>query len=314
MSDGRRIVLLGPQRFHPTVRDVLAELPEHRPGRPVAVITAGWEEREDEYRPFQDHIDGPVVNLSIFARCEDVYRHDPDLRGGVRARHERMRALQDLYRQRLGITLSAARRLCRATGDEALLGPERDDAIEAVRRLDEHHARRLAEGHDEFLARWRPHEREHVVRHRREIAAALDPCGVVCIAGGHVGILLNRMRVLDPLSLCGDRPIVAWSAGAMALTDRVVLFHDFPPQGRGDAEIFEPGFGLAPRLVALPHADTRLALDDRVRVTLLARRFAPALCAALTEGSRFDFDGHGWRAVGHGRRLTVDGVLEEVAA
>ena len=90
MSDGRRIVLLGPQRFHPTVRDVLAELPEHRPGRPVAVITAGWEEREDEYRPFQDHIDGPVVNLSIFARCEDVYRHDPDLRGGVRARESQV--------------------------------------------------------------------------------------------------------------------------------------------------------------------------------------------------------------------------------
>ena len=49
----------------------------------------------------------------------------------------------------------------------------------------------------------------------------------------------------------------------MALTTRVLLFHDRPPQGAGNAEIFEHGLDLVPDAVFLPHAATRLAIDDR---------------------------------------------------
>ena len=79
------------------------------------------------------------------------------------------------------------------------------------------------------------------------------------IAGGHVAVLVNRLRLFGMRALLGHKPIAAWSAGAMALTTRVLLFHDRPPQGAGNAEIFEHGLDLVPDAVFLPHAATRLA-------------------------------------------------------
>jgi hypothetical protein len=70
----------------------------------------------------------------------------------------------------------------------------------------------------------------------------------------------------------------------MAMAERVVLFHDHPPQGAGNAELLEAGLGLVPAAVFLPHAAGRLATGDRGRVTLLARRFAPAALYTLDDG------------------------------
>ncbi len=81
---------------------------------------------------------------------------------------------------------------------------------------------------------------------------------------------------------------MAWSAGAMALTDRVVLFHDRVPQGPSHAEIYDDGLGLIHDVVLLPHARRRLLVDDRVRMSVLARRFAPARCIVLDDGVRYD--------------------------
>ena len=44
---------------------------------------------------------------------------------------------------------------------------------------------------------------------------------------------------------------------------------------------FDAGLGLCRGLLALPDARRRLRLEDPARVALLARRFAPDLCAAL---------------------------------
>ena len=69
----------------------------------------------------------------------------------------------------------------------------------------------------------------------------------------------------------------------MALTTRVLLFHDRPPQGAGNAEIFEHGLDLVPDAVFLPHAATRLAIDDPQRTALLAQRLRPASCYTLDD-------------------------------
>jgi hypothetical protein len=100
--------------------------------------------------------------------------------------------------------------------------------------------------------------------------------------------------LFDPFELAGERPVLAWSAGAMAVAERIVLFHDSPPQGAGDAELFEPGLALHRGLVPLPHADERLALDDPHRVALFARRFSPATSVTLEFGSRIDYDAARW--------------------
>ena len=109
-------------------------------------------------------------------------------------------------------------------------------------------------------------------------------------------MLLSRLRLFDVVPLLDGRPVFAWSAGAMAVCDRVVLFHDSPPQGAGDPEVLDAGLAMCRQLVALPHARTRLKLDDPVRVSLFARRFAPATCVVLDAGARLDWDGREWTA------------------
>ena len=61
------------------------------------------------------------------------------------------------------------------------------------------------------------------------------------IAGGHVASLLNRLKLFDVLGLAAGKPIFAWSAGAMVLTDRIVLFHDYPPYGSDIAQVLDAG-------------------------------------------------------------------------
>ena len=57
-------------------------------------------------------------------------------------------------------------------------------------------------------------------------------------------------------------PVIAWSAGAMALTDRIGLFHHRAPQGPGHPEVRGSGLSMVRRhAVLLPHARARLLLD-----------------------------------------------------
>jgi len=300
--------LLGPQRFDPFVARVLDDLGADGP---VAAITAGWQEREEEHDELRDHVRRPVDNLALYRRADEAFRDDPELFAAVRARQDRLRELQQVYRRRLAAALGSARELLARGGDPAILEPERADAIAAVRRLDDHHVGRVREVHDEFAAAWRPWERPAVARHRDELAARLRRASALLIAGGHVAILLNRMRLFGVLDLAGELPVVAWSAGAMTLTERIVLFHDSPPQGAGNAEMLDVGTGRCDGIVALPHASRRLRLDDRDRVAILARRMAPAISVALDPGARVDADDGRWSPAPGTRVLLPTGELRE---
>jgi hypothetical protein len=121
---------------------------------------------------------------------------------------------------------------------------------------------------------------------RADLERLVGAAGLVCIAGGHVAVLLNRLRLYGLGQALRAKALAAWSAGAMALAERVVLFHDHPPQGAGNAEVFDAGLGLVRDAVLLPHAATRLATRDTSRLVLLARRMAPADCYTLDDGSR----------------------------
>jgi len=305
------LVLLGPQRFTPMV-DAALELFVH-PGAAVAAVTAGWEERETEDRELGAHVERPVLNLELHARLDDVRQRDPELLRALRARRDQLGELQKLYNLQLRHLGRAAEDLLRREGPTDLLEPEREVAMEHMRALDAHRMQRVAELNSAFRNRWRPAERPVVAAHRRELAARLQEAGALCIAGGNVEALSTCMWLFDvPGLLPRHMPIVAWSAGAMVLADRIVLFHDNPPQGRGYAEVWGPGLKLAPGVVPLPHATRRLQLDDPVRVQLLSRRFSGLLCAALDEGARLVWDGRGWSGATPTRRLTEAGLLTGV--
>jgi hypothetical protein len=318
------VVLLGPQRLLPTLNLAFEALAPRAPllttAAPIAAITAGWEEREAEDRELSEHLWGRVRNLHLYERTEDAYRRDPELFAAMRARHTKLRRLQQLYRIRLGHELAAARELLARSADTGdtidpeLLALEQEEAIGAVRELDARHLDHIEEVHAEFVARVKPLERAAVQHHRRELGRVLGECCALCVAGGQVAILLNRMRLFDVIGLLGEQPVFCWSAGAMALSERVVVFHDDPPHGAGNPEVLELGLGVHRGVVALPHASHRLRLSDRLRVSLFARRFAPAACVALDPRTRLTFDGERWQGIPGTRRLERTGELAEVGA
>lgn len=251
---------------------------------PIAAVTAGWEEREDEIDELRDHLGRRVVNLRLHARTEDALARDPEFSHAWQERRGRTREMLELYRLRLDSAMKALRDLRKRTGSEDLLEVERESALEDVRRIDAHHLRRMDEEAAAFAERWDPQRRDAIAGHRRQILRVARECGALAIAGGNVAILANRLRLFGIRELFHEHTVFAWSAGAMALTERIVLFHDDPPQGRGNPAVLGPGLGAVPGVIALPHAHRRLRLDRPSRIALWARRFAPAQCLALDDG------------------------------
>jgi hypothetical protein len=279
----RALVLLGAQRFDPTLRDAVAEL--DMKGR-VATITAGWQERETDDEDLVEHLQGRCVNLRLHARAEEVFKADKELSKAHRERQSVLRQRQDFYRIRLEHALDAEYVISQRSAPESILEDEHRASIEAIRELDYKHIARCARDRREFEDKWRPEERPSVATHRKEIAEILRDCDAIAIAGGHVASLLNRLTLFGIAELAHDKVIFAWCAGAMAISERVVLFHDSPPQGPGAAEVLDTGLGLATNVVVLPQPEFRLKMEDRARVSLMARRFSPALCIAMPARSR----------------------------
>lgn len=306
----RRLGLLGPQRFDPTLAGAVAAL--GLDGR-LATVTAGWQERESELDELNEHLAGRAINLELHRRGEVVFARDPDL---ARAHHERQalfRRLHELYVFRLHSLKRVCRELFARAGDDPAIASERGDAIDALRRLDARHESRLTEIHAAWNERQRPLERDAVVAERREIASRLEGAAGLAIAGGHVAVLINRLRLFGVIELLGERPVVAWSGGAMVCAERIVLFHDRPAQGRGEAEVLDRGLGLAPGLVLFPHARRRLDLADPVRLQILALRFAPARCVTLEDRAQLLFDGERWSSEPGVAVLSSEGALEPLS-
>lgn len=162
----------------------------------------------------------------------------------------------------------------------------RADAEMVVRLVDERHLARVAEERAAFEALWRPEER--VADHREAVGRVLDEAAALGIAGGHVGVLGHVLRLFAVTQASRPPVVVAWSAGAMAITDRVLLYHDRAPHGPAHAEFADVGPGWVAGAVLLPHARRRLRVDDPVRMAELAVRAAPARCVVLDDGVRLD--------------------------
>jgi len=131
-----------------------------------------------------------------------------------------------------------------------------------------------------------------------------------------VGVLadvLHLFNVAAPLqSRAPGWPVIAWSAGAMALADRIVLFGDRSPHGPGHPEVYGSGLSVVRDLVLLPHARARLLLDDTPRMGVFVQRFAPARCLPLDRGARVEVDGSGGPLPPGTRVLAADGHVTAV--
>lgn len=305
------VVLLGPQRHKPNLAAALQEAGIH--GR-MAAITAGWEEREAEVDELSDHLGGACENVALYGRAERLYQRLPELTEAQSRHRDRLQQARRLYRLRLERFGTTWLDLIRRAEDPDLVADAIASVSAEVQRLDTErfeHVRSMQRRH--YAEIW---ERfAEPLRHaRREAAAVIESAEAVGIAGGHVGVLLEMLYLFDLAPLLQARPVVGWSAGAMVLTERVIIFHDFPPQGAGNAEVLDAGLGLCPGMVALPHASTRLRVDDRARLARLAARFAPARCVTLDTGASLVLAPDLCHASGGARFIADDGhLLERVA-
>lgn len=266
------------------------------------MITAGWQERESEDEELVAHLGGNTVNLRLHERGEQIFAGDPELRAAHRERQDFLRHTQDFYRIRLEHLREAERAIAQRTAPPGIHIEEGRTSVEAIRELDIRHLANCARLRVAFELRWGLGKRPSVLRHRAEIAEAVAGCSAIAIAGGHVASLINRLALFGIGSLVGGKAVFAWSGGAMAVSDRVVLFHDDPPQGPGVSEVLDAGLGLVPGVVLLPQPEQRLQLNDRQRVHRLVNRFLPARCLALPSRSHLTFR--------DGRFSSVEGVLE----
>ena len=114
------MTLLGPQRLTPTLPDVVrtAGIDLHSSScAPMATITAGWQEREDDDRDLVDALLGNTVNLRLYARAVDIFERDTELAVAHGERGRRLRDLQNLYELRLAHAMDAVYELARRPGE-----------------------------------------------------------------------------------------------------------------------------------------------------------------------------------------------------
>ena len=317
-----RVILLGPQR-RPTLDAVVRSL--HLDGAgpggaglggPVATITAGWQDRESDDGELSALLGGRDVNLGLYRRWLEVAELDPAYAAAERRLADELAELQDIYLLRLDHALRAVYALQRRSGDQ-LRAQAVDEAVAAVRELDAAHLRRVNQARGEFFADLRPHDRPVIARQRALVAEILGEAAALVVAGGHVGVLADVLHLFNVAPGLGSgtlgpgAPVIAWSAGAMALTDRIVLFGDRSPQGPGHPEVYGAGLSVLRDVVLLPHARARLLLDQVARMAVFARRFSPGRCVLLDSGARIELDtggdtgGGGWPA--GTRVLAADG-------
>jgi hypothetical protein len=283
-----RVILLGPQR-RPTLDSVVASL---RLDGPFATITAGWQEGEQDDGELRKRLGHRDVNLSLYRRWLDVLERDPQFAAADRRLRAVLEEMQDIYLLRLDYAMRAVYAVQRRNGDEEIRDGALADAIASVRELDAAHLYRVSEIRLEFYQARQPHNRPVIAEHRDEVSRLLGDAAALVLAGGHVGVLADVLHLFNVAAALRS-PVIAWSAGAMALTDRIVLFNDRAPQGPGHPEVYGSGLSLLRSLVLLPHARAKLLLDDAPRMAIFARRLAPARCILLETGTRIDTDSDG---------------------
>jgi len=310
MSAEQCRILLGPQR--PTINLGEAVAQANLPPGPLAVISAGWQEAENDIDQLREITGRSLEDLCLYRRAEEVFAADERIARDYRRRQDRLKEQQRLYRLRLKPLARAARDILGREGHADMLAAEQRHAISQLRALDRHHLHRTESLHREFEETHNTTATPLLAQHHDAVQEILERCSGVVITGGNVAILLNRLRLFGVDELLAEQAIIAWSAGAMVLGERVVLFHDRTPQGRRDPEVFGAGCGVLRGFVVMPDAAQRLREKDRDRAGLISRRFAPDVCLLLDSGAALQLDGLAATSADNVRRINHDGRFTKV--
>jgi hypothetical protein len=183
-------ILLGPQRFLTTAGTAVRSL---QVDGPVATVTAGWQEREDEDAELDEVLDGRSRNLGLFGRLTDVLDTDARFAAAALAHRDAMDELTGIYSLRLQRTLDSVYAVQRRTVRDDIADAALADGVRAVRAVDAWYLETVDQLYGELEMASPLAESEPVQRHRAEVAEVLGSAGALAIAGGHVGVLLRSL-------------------------------------------------------------------------------------------------------------------------
>ncbi|MGC1208074.1 MAG: hypothetical protein WA880_08990 [Ornithinimicrobium sp.] len=275
------ITLLGPQRT-PRLGHVVASL--GLSDARFATINAGWREREPDDELLSQTLGGNTINPRLWGRMQQMWDDDPELAQADRDRRQVLEEMHELYLMGLDHALSALKELlAHSPRHPEVREVAVHDAEQIVRDMDARHLARVEEQYAQFWEHWKPQDRESTARVREVVHEELGQAQAIVLTGGHVGVLMGAMNLFN-IGPALDVPIIAWGAGAMALTERVVLFNDRAAHGPAIAEVYRRGMGLVRHTVALPSPRERLDISNHTRMGLLARRFDPSRSLLLEAG------------------------------
>lgn len=131
----------------------------------------------------------------------------------------------------------------------------------------------------------------------------------IVLFGGHLDLLLDALRFFrlrDALAeaLRRGAQLVAMSAGAMVLCERVIIYDDFA-KTRRDFQLYDRGLSLVRDIQLFPHCTERIQTDDPDNLAYLARRFRHHVCVGLNQRSFLLFELEPRRAVSFGHEDAV---------
>lgn len=300
-------VLLGPQRFRMTAGVVAFQI---APEGPVATITAGWRDRERDDDELNRVMGERTTNLQLFTRLGHVVRHDRAFAAAASTYNRAADEASSLYLVRLGHAMDAVYATLRRSVRDDLVESSLVAGLQSLRDIDDWYLWLLSELEGELRATSGLDHSDVVLQHRGEINEVLSGAALLAIAGGNVSFLMRCLRLFDVMP-APHMPVIGWSAGAMVLTDRVVLYNDNGPQGVAPSEIWERGLGRVHGIVAMPHARRRLLLDNLDRNRVLARRYGPARVVLLDDGSRVEIGADGLLPE-DARVIGIDGQIRTI--
>jgi hypothetical protein len=299
------LMLLGPQQSEPRLRQALNSWGITGP---VGLIAAGWEEDEFDDGWVHRAVDNTVVNSRLYDFAEQLFVEDPEVIYLLRRRQDDLRKLREVNKIQLDHLLSTARELLRREFVGEDVAAEATVTFKQIREVDSLYIDLVHEVIRKYDKQIEPTTRTTVLDYRKRVLERLNGCQALLIAGGHIGVLLNRLnlsRLLKHIHV----PIIAWSGGAMAMGEKIVFYHHFIPHSSGDAELSRHGMRWFRSMLLFPAASQRLNLASRIEIALLARRFSDDVCYAMDDGSRIEWSSDQIVGMEGINRLSTDGYL-----
>lgn len=192
------------------------------------------------------------------------------------------------------------------------LGRELVASITALRENDARMMAALTEAEEQLLSRTGLRHDPQWQAERAQLERRVLDADAILLFGGSPLQLLDALRFFDlrPAfleTLRRGATLVATSAGALVLGERIVVFDDRNPDPRSrHFQLLDRGLGLVGGVQVFPHCNDRIHTDDPDNLAYLARRFGDRVCVGLNEESYLLVDLAASSATSVGRR---DGVV-----